>query len=317
MHRSRVPGSMPTNYRQIGRMRRTISARSAHSGYAAKVEHVAGIPDVLSPARLGPLTLRNRVIKAATYEGLSHRSRVTTDLVDFHRAYAAGGVGMTTVAYCAVAPEGRTAPDQILWTDEAMPGLRALTDAVHDEGAAISAQIGHAGPVADPRGNGLPALSPSTRFPNISGGISRSAKPADLERITARPRGRGDPGDRGGLRRRRGAPRPQLPRQRVPEPEDQPPHRRVRRLAAQPREVRPRDPAGGARRGRRPDRDPDQAEPHRRRARRHHRRRGDPDGAVDRAGRHRRRPGDDRRAARCSTRCTCSRAAPRSRSSSR
>jgi 2,4-dienoyl-CoA reductase-like NADH-dependent reductase (Old Yellow Enzyme family) len=147
------------------------------------VEHVAEIPDVLSPARLGPLTLRNRVIKSATYEGLSHRSRVTTDLIDFHRAYAAGGVGMTTVAYCAVAPDGRTSPHQIQWTDEAMPGLRALTAAVHEEGAAISAQIGHAGPVADPRGNGLPALSPSTRFPNISGGISRKARPADLDRI--------------------------------------------------------------------------------------------------------------------------------------
>jgi 2,4-dienoyl-CoA reductase-like NADH-dependent reductase (Old Yellow Enzyme family) len=151
------------------------------------VEHVleTGVPDVFAPGTIGPARLRNRVIKAATYEGLSHRSRVTTDLVDFHREYAAGGVGMTTVAYCAVSPDGRTAPDQILWTDEAMPGLRALTDAVHAEGAAVSAQIGHAGPVADPRGNGLPALSPSTRFPNMSGGISRKAKVSDLERIIA------------------------------------------------------------------------------------------------------------------------------------
>ena len=148
------------------------------------VEHVLETPGVFTAGRIGPLTLRNRIIKAATYEGLSHRSRVTTDLVDFHRAYAAGGVGMTTVAYCAVAPDGRTARDQILWTDKAMPGLRALTDAVHAEGAAVSAQIGHAGPVADPRGNGLPALSPSTRFPNMSGGISRKATVSDIERIT-------------------------------------------------------------------------------------------------------------------------------------
>ena len=149
------------------------------------MEHVLeSAPDVFSPTRIGPLTLRNRIIKAATYEGLSHASRVTTDLVDFHRSFAAGGVAMTTVAYCAVAPDGRTAPDQILWTDQAMPGLRALTDAVHAEGAAVSAQIGHAGPVADPRGNGLPALSPSTRFPNMSGGISRKATVADIDRIT-------------------------------------------------------------------------------------------------------------------------------------
>ena len=149
------------------------------------MEHVLEVPDILGPARLGPITLRNRIIKAATYEGLSHRSRVTTDLVEFHRAHAAGGVAMTTVAYCAVAPEGRTAPDQILWTDEAMPGLRALTDAVHAEGAAVSAQIGHAGPVADPRGNKAPALSPSTRFPNMAGGISRKASVSDIDRITA------------------------------------------------------------------------------------------------------------------------------------
>jgi 2,4-dienoyl-CoA reductase-like NADH-dependent reductase (Old Yellow Enzyme family) len=149
------------------------------------VKPAATSPVVFTPGRIGPLTLRNRVIKAATYEGLSHDSRVTTDLVDFHRAYAAGGVGMTTVAYCAVSPDGRTSPHQIQWTDEAMPGLRTLTDAVHAEGAAISAQIGHAGPVADPRGNRLPALSPSTRFPNISGGVSRRATVADIERITA------------------------------------------------------------------------------------------------------------------------------------
>ena len=149
------------------------------------MKHLPDPPEVFTPGRLGPLTLKNRVLKAATYEGLSHRSLVTTDLVEFHRAYAAGGVAMTTVAYCAVAPDGRTAPHQILWTDEAMPGLRVLTDAVHAEGAAISAQIGHAGPVADPRGNGLPALSPSTRFPNMSGGISRRAKVSDIERVTA------------------------------------------------------------------------------------------------------------------------------------
>ena len=141
------------------------------------------VDDVFSPGRIGPLTLRNRVLKAATYEGLSHRGRVTTDLVDFHRQYAAGGVAMTTVAYCAVAPDGRTAPDQILWTEEAMPGLRTLTDAVHDEGAAVSAQLGHAGPVADPRGNHRPAIGPGMRFPNIAGGITRRATHADVDRV--------------------------------------------------------------------------------------------------------------------------------------
>ena len=141
-------------------------------------------PDPLSPVRLGPVTLRNRVIKAATYEGLSHRGRVTQDLVDFHVGYAKGGVGMTTVAYCAVAKEGRTDRHQIYWTDEALPGLRALTDAVHAEGAAVSAQIGHGGPVADPKGNKLPALAPSRHFHKTSMSFVPEIDRAGIARVT-------------------------------------------------------------------------------------------------------------------------------------
>jgi 2,4-dienoyl-CoA reductase-like NADH-dependent reductase (Old Yellow Enzyme family) len=139
--------------------------------------------DPLAPARLGPIQLRNRVIKAATYEGMTRKSLVTDDLVAFHRQVAAGGVGMTTVAYCAVAPEGRTDRHQLYWRDEALPGLRRLTDAVHAEGAAVSAQIGHAGPVADSRSNRLPALSPQRMFSPLSLQFTRRATPDELTRI--------------------------------------------------------------------------------------------------------------------------------------
>ncbi|UGT41471.1 NADH:flavin oxidoreductase [Nocardia yamanashiensis] len=120
--------------------------------------------DVFAPARLGPLTLRNRVIKAATFEGRTPDALVTDELIEFHREVAAGGVGLTTVAYCAVAPGGRTDRHQIWMRPEAVAGLRKLTDAVHAEGAAASAQIGHAGPVANAASNRLPALSPSPMF---------------------------------------------------------------------------------------------------------------------------------------------------------
>ncbi|MFI0464252.1 NADH:flavin oxidoreductase [Saccharopolyspora sp. 5N102] len=141
------------------------------------------VPDVFSPGRIGPLTLRNRTIKAATYEGLSHKGKVTRDLVDFHVRHAAGGVGMTTVAYCAVSPEGRTDRHQILWTPESLPGLQKLTAAVHAEGAAASAQIGHGGPVANPKGNGAPALSPSRHFHKTTLSFAKEATRDDLRRI--------------------------------------------------------------------------------------------------------------------------------------
>lgn len=140
-------------------------------------------PDIFSPGKIGPLTLRNRTIKAATYEGLSHKGKVTQDLLDFHVRYAAGGVGMTTVAYCAVSPEGRTGRHQILWTPKSLPGLRRLTAAVHAEGAAVSAQIGHGGPVANPKSNRAPALAPSRRFHKTTLSVTKAATQDDLRRI--------------------------------------------------------------------------------------------------------------------------------------
>jgi 2,4-dienoyl-CoA reductase-like NADH-dependent reductase (Old Yellow Enzyme family) len=124
--------------------------------------------DVFEPARLGPITLRNRIVKAATFEGRTPDALATDDLIQFHREIAAGGVGMTTVAYCAVAPGGRTDRHQIWMRPEAVAGLRKLTDAVHAEGAAACAQLGHAGPVANAASNRAPALAPSRMFSPLS-----------------------------------------------------------------------------------------------------------------------------------------------------
>jgi 2,4-dienoyl-CoA reductase-like NADH-dependent reductase (Old Yellow Enzyme family) len=121
-------------------------------------------PGVFSAARLGPLTLRNHIIKAATFEGVTPGGRVSDALIAFHRGVAAGGVAMTTVAYLAASPEGRTDRHCLLLNEETAIALRALTEAVHAEGAAAAAQVGHAGPVANSRSNRAPALSPSGGF---------------------------------------------------------------------------------------------------------------------------------------------------------
>jgi 2,4-dienoyl-CoA reductase-like NADH-dependent reductase (Old Yellow Enzyme family) len=139
--------------------------------------------DVFAPAALGPVRLRNRVIKAATFEARSPGGAVTDALIDYHRAPAAGGVGMTTVAYCAVSPEGRTERDQILMRPDAVPGLRRLVEAVHAEGAAVSAQLGHAGPVANAASNRVPALSPSRLFSPLSMKSAHCPDADDLARI--------------------------------------------------------------------------------------------------------------------------------------
>lgn len=142
-------------------------------------------PDVFNPAKLGPLTLRNRVIKAATFEARTPDALVTDDLIEYHRLPAAGGVAMTTVAYCAVSPGGRTGGNQIWMRPHAVPGLRRLTEAIHAEGAAISAQIGHTGPVADARSNQATALAPVRFFNPIAMRFAQKATREDIDDVLA------------------------------------------------------------------------------------------------------------------------------------
>lgn len=143
----------------------------------------AGAPDPFAPAKLGPITLRNRIIKAATFEGVMPDSLVTRELIDYHLAPARGGVGMTTVAYLAVSPDGRTHAECIWMRPEAVPGLAQLADEVHATGAAVAGQIGHAGPVANPRSNGAPSIAPSRAFSALGMRMIKSATHTDLTRV--------------------------------------------------------------------------------------------------------------------------------------
>lgn len=140
-------------------------------------------PTVFEPARLGPLTLRNRIVKAATFEGRTPKGQVTDDLIAFHAEVARGGAGMTTVAYCAVAPGGRVHRHCAVLDEKTVPDFRRLTDAVHAEGAHVAAQIGHAGLVADTMSNKTPTLAPSTRISLPAKTRVKAATPAQLEEV--------------------------------------------------------------------------------------------------------------------------------------
>ncbi|MDR0279509.1 MAG: NADH:flavin oxidoreductase [Paucimonas sp.] len=102
-------------------------------------------PSPFSPVRIGPLTLRNRFIKAATNEGMSAGGVPSRQLALLHGNLAGGGVALTTVAYCAVSKDGRTLPNQLILEPASLPHFKALTDAVHANGGLASAQITHGG----------------------------------------------------------------------------------------------------------------------------------------------------------------------------
>ena len=143
------------------------------------------IPDVFGPARLGPVVLRNRVVKAATFEGRTPDGQVTDDLIDYHLAVARGGVGLTTVAYLAIAPEGRTHAEQIVVGQHSLAGLSRMAEAIHETGTKIAGQVGHAGPVANGRSNRVTAISASRMPSPLSMQMIHAATEKDLTRVTA------------------------------------------------------------------------------------------------------------------------------------
>ena len=100
---------------------------------------------IFTPVRIGPVTLRNRVIRSAAFENMAYGNKPSQDLKDYHVAVARGGVGMTTLAYASVSRSGLSFDGQLWMREEIVPALRDITDAVHAEGAKVSIQLGHCG----------------------------------------------------------------------------------------------------------------------------------------------------------------------------
>ena len=100
---------------------------------------------IFTPCNIGPVTLRNRVIRSAAFENMAYGNSPSKDLFDYHTAVARGGVGMTTVAYAAICRSGLSFDGQLWMREEIVPELRKLTDSVHSYGAKASIQLGHCG----------------------------------------------------------------------------------------------------------------------------------------------------------------------------
>ena len=100
---------------------------------------------IFTPVTIGPVTLRNRVIRSAAFENMAYGNSPTKDLYDYHVAVARGGVGMTTLAYASVNRSGLSFDGQLWMREEIIPGLKKITDDVHAAGAKCSIQLGHCG----------------------------------------------------------------------------------------------------------------------------------------------------------------------------
>ena len=120
---------------------------------------------LLEPYTIGSTTLRNRIVLApmgthyVSADGSTNRR-----LIDYYCRYAKAGVGL-------IIPEGQQVDDKEsavlpntlgIYDVRFQPGLNELVESVHDFGAAIIAQLGHAGHQTKPENiHGLQPVAPS------------------------------------------------------------------------------------------------------------------------------------------------------------
>jgi 2,4-dienoyl-CoA reductase-like NADH-dependent reductase (Old Yellow Enzyme family) len=105
---------------------------------------------LFTPARLGSLTIKNRLVRSAMAEGLADPDgAVTEHLVALYRRLAEGGVGLVITGHCSVHPLGKaTRRMTSLEQDNLIPSHRRLTREVHDAGGTVAVQLNHGGRVA-------------------------------------------------------------------------------------------------------------------------------------------------------------------------
>ena len=127
-----------------------------------KTRHI----DPFAPWTLRGLELKNRFIKAATFEGHCPGGRPDREgLAAFHDAFAKGGVGLCTVSYGSVEPGGRTFDDQMCLQDDILDDLKYVTDTIHQRDAKAAIQLAHCGGLSKWSGwTGRRARGPSAGF---------------------------------------------------------------------------------------------------------------------------------------------------------
>ncbi|GGJ41019.1 oxidoreductase [Streptomyces brasiliensis] len=136
---------------------------------------------VLSPLRVGSLTIRNRIATTAHMTGYAENGLVSDILVEYLTARARGGVGLLITEAGSVHPTYRPASYQ-LYRDDVGPGLARLAAAVHAEGAVLFGQANHGGAASPPLPDGRPAYSASDND-GLNGAPARAMTHAEIAEI--------------------------------------------------------------------------------------------------------------------------------------
>jgi 2,4-dienoyl-CoA reductase (NADPH2) len=128
---------------------------------------------ILEPCKLGPLQIKNRMIKTASGTASSYDMGgfVNKRHICMYEAIARGGAGLIIVEMGGIDPPlGLHNRNQLLLNDDAhIPGFTEIASVVHRHGAYILQQLFHAGPWHDPHSGHQPVSASSMKADELLG----------------------------------------------------------------------------------------------------------------------------------------------------
>lgn len=115
------------------------------------------------PFQIGNLTVKNRLIRSATFEFGADNGRITPRIIELYRELAAGGSGLIISGMQAVLPGAGISPTMVQATyDRYVADMKQVADAVHQNGSLLFVQLNHAGYKAS-KSDGFDHLGSSER----------------------------------------------------------------------------------------------------------------------------------------------------------
>ena len=114
-------------------------------------------PHLFSPLKLGSLTLKNRIFVPGHGTRYARDHGISDDLIAYHEARAAGGVGLIITEVCSV-HHTYDPPNRISLThDKHIPGVARLASMCHRYDCGFMMQLFHPGRVPAQSPDGQPA----------------------------------------------------------------------------------------------------------------------------------------------------------------
>ena len=112
-----------------------------------------------TPVGVGALKLKNRIVMAPYDTGKALNGCPSEEMIRHYRERAKG-IGLVIVEHEHVLRDGMAHARQLsMARDDVIDDFKRLTDAIHEEGSYVFAQISHSGAVA--KDSGLPPVAPS------------------------------------------------------------------------------------------------------------------------------------------------------------